>query len=291
MAYFGNPIIAVGAALMSLLGTASAVGTGFWIAVWVDAYGRGDASNIGFYLGIYGAWSFAEILISALSFFFYESGGWYAARTLHNTFVQAVLTVPLSWYKTTPVGRVVNRFSRDMNSIDMSLVTYLRFCFEAFTRLVFQIAAVGSVLPVFMIPAAVCCFVGVIAGEMYTRTAVAVKRIVSSSQSPLFSQFADSLAGIAVIRARAHMPKTFGNQLAEKLRIFERASETHYNCNRWVALKVDMATTLVTVAAGAIAVSKAGTVAAGLVGFSLTNATVSSFKAHHVLTSLIFFRH
>ncbi|KAH6659572.1 ATP-binding cassette transporter abc1 [Truncatella angustata] len=276
MAYFGNPLIAVGAGLMSILGTASAVGTGLWIAVWVDAYGSGEAGNIAFYLGIYGAWSFAEILIAALTFVFYESGGWYAARTLHSIFIESVMKVPLSWYKTTPIGRVVNRFSRDMNSIDMSLSMYLRFCFEAFTRLIFQIGAVGSVMPVFMLPAAVCCVVGILAGEMYTRTAVAVKRIVSSSQSPLFSQFADSLSGIAVIRARAGMPKTFGNQLAEKLRIFERASESHYNCNRWVALKVDMATTLVTVAAGAIAVSKAGTVAAGLVGFSLTNATTLS---------------
>ncbi|KAM0814687.1 putative ATP-binding cassette transporter abc1 [Seiridium cardinale] len=276
MAYFGNPLLAVGAGLMSILGTASAVGTGLWIAVWVDAYGKGEASNIGFYLGIYGVWSFAEILLAALTFVFYESGSWYAARTLHNIFIESVMSVPLSWYKTTPIGRVVNRFSRDMNSIDMSLSMYLRFCFEAFTRLIFQIGAVGSVMPIFMLPAAACCFVGVIAGEMYTRTAVAVKRIVSSSQSPLFSQFADSLAGIAVIRARANMPKVFGDQLAEKLRIFERSSEAQFNCNRWVALKVDMATTLVTVAAGAIALSKVGTVAAGLVGFSLTNATTLS---------------
>ncbi|ETS83787.1 hypothetical protein PFICI_05663 [Pestalotiopsis fici W106-1] len=276
MAYFGNPLLAVGAALMTILSTASAVGTGLWIAVWVDAYGRGEASDIAFYLGIYGAWSFAELLISAMTFVFYESGGWYAARTLHNIFIESVMSVPLSWYKTTPIGRVVNRFSRDMSSLDNSLVTYLRFCFDAFTRLVFQVGAVGSVMPIFMLPAAVCCLVGVIAGEMYTRTAVAVKRIVSSSQSPLFSQFADSLAGIAIIRARAGMPKTFGDQLAEKLRIYERASESQYNCNRWVALKVDMATTLVTVAAGAIAVSKVGTVAAGLVGFSLTNATTLS---------------
>jgi ABC-type multidrug transport system fused ATPase/permease subunit len=142
-------------------------------------------------------------------------------------------------------------------------------------RAIFQLAAVSSIMPVFAFPAAISCSFGVLAGEMYTRTAVAVKRLVSSSQSPLFSQFADSLAGISVIRARADMPATFGNQLAEKLRVYERAQETHYNCNRWVSLKVDLVTTCVTVAAGAIAISQAGTVAAGLVGFSLTNATVS----------------
>ncbi len=152
-------------------------------------------------------------------------------------------------------------------------------CVDMLTRLFFQIAAVGSVMPIFMLPAALCCAAGVVVGEVYTRTAVAVKRLVSSSQSPLYAQFADSLAGLPVIRARANMPRIFGEQLADKIRIFERASEAQYNCNRWVALKVDMMTTFVTVAAGAIAVSKAGVIAAGLVGFSLTNATVSYYPA------------
>ncbi|ORY65077.1 P-loop containing nucleoside triphosphate hydrolase protein [Pseudomassariella vexata] len=276
MRYYGSPIHAITAIFMSFMCTASAMGTGLWIATWVDAYGKGEAVNIAFYLGIYGAWSFAEILFQMVTFVTYEGGGWYAARTLHNTFVTSALSAPLSWFKTTPVGRVVNRFSRDMNSIDMRLPGLLRNVCEVSTRMIFQVLAVGSVLPIFIIPAAISCFLGIIAGEMYTRTAVAVKRLVSSSQSPLFSQFADSLAGMATIRARAGMPATFGKQLADKLRVFERASETQFNCNRWVSLKVDMITSIVTVAAGAIALSQAGTVAAGLVGFSLTNATTLS---------------
>ncbi|KAI1776970.1 ABC transporter [Hypoxylon cercidicola] len=276
MRLFGSPLYAMFALLMSVLSTASFVGTGLWIAVWVDAYGKDDAYDVAFYLGIYAAWSCADILFNGLTYIAYENGGWFAARWLHTTFMKAVMSVPLSWYKATPVGRIVNRFSRDMDSIDTQLTGMLRLCLEMLTRLVFQIVAVGSVLPVFMLPAAACCTVGILAGELYTRTAVAVKRLVSSSQSPLFAQFADSLAGLPVIRARADMPQVFGDQLAEKLRVFSKASEAQFNCNRWVALKIDMMTTLVTVAAGAIAVSKAGLVAAGLVGFSLTNATTLS---------------
>jgi len=275
MQLFGNPFFTIMPIVMSLLSVISTFGTGLWIATWVEASRKNDAINIGFYLGIFAAWSSAEVIFNALTQIFYQNGGWYAARTLHSTFMNAVLSVPLSWYKTTPVGRVVNRFSRDMSSIDNSLASMVRLVLEALMRVVFQLAAVSSVLPVFVFPAAFSCAVGVIAGEMYTRTAVAVKRLVSSSQSPLFSQFSDSLSGLSIIRARANMPTIFGDQLAEKLRIFERSAETQYNCNRWVSLKVDLVTTLVTVAAAAIAISKAGTVGAGLVGFSLTNATVS----------------
>ncbi|KAI1386478.1 ABC transporter [Hypoxylon trugodes] len=282
MRLFGNPIYAMAAIAMTILSTASMVGTGLWVAVWVDAYDKDDAYDIGFYLGIYALWSLGDVFLSGLAYIAYESGGWFAARSLHTTFIKAVLSVPLSWYKTTPIGRVVNRFSNDMDSIDSMLVSMLRMTLEMLVRLCFQILAVSSVMPVFMIPAAACCVVGILAGEMYTRVSVAVKRLVSSSQSPLFAQFADSLAGLPIIRARANMPQIFGNQLAEKLRVFEKASEAQFNLNRWVALKVDMVTTLVTLSAGAIAISKAGLVAAGLVGFSLTNATTLS-------TLIIFF--
>lgn len=121
MRLFGNPLYAMLAITMSILSTASFVGTGLWIAVWVDAYGEDDAYSVAFYLGIYALWSFSDILFNGLTYIAYENGGWFAARTLHTTFMKAVMSVPLSWYKVTPVGRIVNRFSRDMDSIDTAL--------------------------------------------------------------------------------------------------------------------------------------------------------------------------
>lgn len=100
-----------------------------------------------------------------------------------------------------------------------------------------------------------------------------VKRLVSSSQSPVFSQFNDDMAGIQIIRARKGVAQSFGNLLADRLRPFNRANETNFNLNRWVGLRIDFVTALVMACAGAIAISKVGLIPAGLVGFSLTNAS------------------
>lgn len=140
-------------------------------------------------------------------------------------------------------------------------------------QLVFQMAAISSIMPVFLVPGLVAVVVGVATGEAYTRTAVVVKRLVSSSQSPVFSQFADDMAGIQIIRARRGIPQAFAKLLAERLRGYNRASETNFNLNRWVALRVDLVTAIVTVLAGIIAISKIGVIPAGLVGFSLSNAS------------------
>lgn len=243
------------------------------MTLWVDVYDKQESVNVAFYLGIYALLTLAWVLVDGLAFLAYANGAWVAAKRLHETFVRAVMNVSLSWYKNVPVGRVVNRFSRDMNSLDTALSRMLLWSLEDFVKLFFRIGAISSILPIFIFPSFLTCVIGIVAGEMYTRTAVMVKLLVSASQSPLFTQFSDTLAGLPVIRARAAMPGIFGSRLAERLRDFSRASEANYNCNRWVALRIDFVTALVALCAGMIAVSKAGVLAAGLVGFSLTNAT------------------
>lgn len=159
-----------------------------------------------------------------------------------------------------------------MASIDGQLSTLLRFSMESATTLLFRIAAVSTIMPVFIVPAFFTCSFGIVLAEMYTRTAVVTKRLYSSALSPVFSQFADTLAGLPVVRGRAGMSEAFCDELAVKLRVWSAAAEAQFNCNRWVSVRVDLVTALVALCAGIIAVSKAGLVGAGLVGFSLTNA-------------------
>ncbi|KAK1729478.1 LOW QUALITY PROTEIN: ABC transporter type 1, transmembrane domain-containing protein [Colletotrichum acutatum] len=273
MTYFGGPGYAVFCMFLMLLSQLSVMGGTLWLSVWVDAYDRQTAVDIAFYLGIYAAVTVTESVLYAAVFLVFENGAWHAARKLHNDFIRAVMRVSLSWYKKTPVGRIINRFSSDMSSLDLSVSPQLRAFLESSLALVIRIFAISSIMPIFIVPAAVASTCGLVVGEIYTRTAVTIKRLVASSQSPIFSQFADTLAGLPIIRARAGMPDTFGDNLADKLRVWSRAAEAHFNCNRWVAMRVDVITALVGLSAGIIAVSKAGLVGAGLVGFSLHNAT------------------
>ncbi|KAM3452498.1 hypothetical protein MY3296_004522 [Beauveria thailandica] len=272
MGYFGSPIFGISCIVGLFLSNVFFFGGTFWLSVWVEAYNKKGYVDIAYYMGIFAAFTFLELLSFGFIIVMFEWGAWRAARKLHNDFIRAIMSVPLSWFNTIPVGRITNRFSGDMASIDGMLSQLLRSALDAIMMLFFRIAAISSIMPVFMIPALFTCLFGVLIGEMYTRTAVVLKRLTSSSQSPVFSQFADTLAGLAVIRAREGKGKEFGKELAAKLRVWSAASETNYNCNRWVAVRVDFVTSLVALAAGVIAISQAGLVGAGLVGFSLTNA-------------------
>ncbi|KAK5998321.1 ABC transporter ATP-binding protein/permease VMR1 [Cladobotryum mycophilum] len=272
MGYFGHPVFVATCLLGLLLSNIFFFASSYWMSIWVEAYNNQAHVDIAYYLGIYAAFTFLELTSFGLIIITFEWGAWRAARKLHNDFIRAILGVSLSWFKTIPIGRITNRFSGDMASIDGMLSPMLRMTLDAVMMLFFRIAAVSTIMPIFMLPAIATCIFGIVVGEMYTRTAVIIKRLTSSAQSPVFSQFADTLAGLPIIRARSGMSDVFGQELAAKLRVWSASAEANFNCNRWVAVRVDFATALVALLAGIIALSKVGLVGAGLVGFSLQNA-------------------
>jgi len=158
-----------------------------------------------------------------------------------------------------------------VHNSDSSVGPLVYMCANTMVSILFSVTAASSILPVFLVPALFAVAIGVVCGEMYTRTAVVLQRIVKSSHSPVFSQFGDTMTGLTVIRAGSKMPTLFRSQMADRMRPLSRVQETNYNINRWVSVRIDIITALVSVSAGIIAVTKASALGAGLVGFSLSN--------------------
>ncbi|KFY90781.1 hypothetical protein V500_04961 [Pseudogymnoascus sp. VKM F-4518 (FW-2643)] len=269
---FGNPILIAACLFCSLLSNGSFFLSSYWMSIWVQAYEHKAHIDIAYYMSIYALFTFLGIVTVGATTITFEWGGWCAAHNLHNAFIRSVMSAPLSWSKAVPLGRVTNRFSRDMSSIDTSLSSMLRFTLGSILALLFRVAAVSSLLPILILPVLCASAIGIIVGEMYARTAVILRRLTSAANSPIFSHFVSTLAGLHVIRARDGMHEAFGEDLATKLRVWTAAAEANYNSNRWVALRVSLVTALISVLTGIIALSKVGVISAGLVGFSLLNA-------------------
>ena len=97
---------------------------------------------------------------------------------------------------------------------------------------------------------------------------------MSVKESPLMSHFGDTIAGILTIRAFACQDRFLEENL-RRTDDFNRPSETYYNLNRWIGIRISWCTALVGGAAGVIAVTSKGYLA-GLIGFSMTNALAFS---------------
>ncbi|XXH01325.1 hypothetical protein Hte_007683 [Hypoxylon texense] len=272
MLFFGGTGRAMLAMLLCLLSQLAFFAIPLWLSVWVGASSREDAKTIGFYVAIYGAWLLSFSTIFAISQVYLQWGARKAAHTLHEKLVTAAMWVSVHWYDKNPPGRLINRFSSDTYSLDTVLVEYLRIAIDNIFRFILRLTAIGSIMPIFALPAAFICTIGLVCAEMYTRAQLSVKALTSASQSPIFSFFGEALSGKAVIRSCAGMQEAFADDLARRLRVYARAGETQYNLNRWICVRADGCAAVIALFTGVIAVSMGASAPAGRLGFSLTSA-------------------
>ncbi|GAM39522.1 glutathione S-conjugate-exporting ATPase [Talaromyces pinophilus] len=243
----------------------------YWLSIWADAYDRSDSiPNVGYYLSIYAATILIYLTLQFGNVVIFQAGGWNAARKMHRKLLHAVLHAPVSWFDQNPVGRAMNRFGNDVRSMDTVLPEYLNKLIDTCLRFLFRVASIASVMPIFIVPACIVCSIGILIGEMYTRTQIQVKRLTSINASPVFIHFIDSIAGLSVIRARDNMDDKFFSILSEKVGVHARAMEAQFNSNRWVAVRLDLCAATVTATVGLLAWKVGGD--PGLVGFSLSHA-------------------
>ncbi|KAK0643455.1 P-loop containing nucleoside triphosphate hydrolase protein [Cercophora newfieldiana] len=271
--YCGSALFLTFLVVSSLLYGGLDISASYWLAHWVDSYDTEKYVDIAYYAGIYAVLQALGSIMEGVEYLVYNRGAWNAARRLHRDLLRGVLNAPMAWWKDMPVGRVVNRFSRDIKSLDNNVGDLVFIVADMLISIFFSLAAASSILPIFILPALLSVLIGVLCGEMFTRTGVVLQRILRAAHSPVFSQFGDTMTGLTVIRAGSKMPAMFCDQLAKRMRPLSRIQEANFNINRWVAVRIDVITALVGVSAGIIAVYKASSLGAGLVGFSLSNVT------------------
>jgi ABC-type multidrug transport system fused ATPase/permease subunit len=202
MSNFGNPLFLAGLWFAVSLGQTGNILANFWIAKWSDAYERhGRDTNAGFYLAVAALIAVSMAVIEAITSTFYQRGAWTAAKKIHQRLVRGVFLSPISWFDVTPVGRVINRFAKDIASLDLKLLMWLQYVIDSALQIIFRIGAVTSVMPIFVVPAVVVACIGYVLGEVYVRANIAVKRCQSITESPLFSHFGDTILGAVTIRA------------------------------------------------------------------------------------------
>lgn len=142
--------LALGIITSIVLAQIASVASGIWLARWSSANVTSDGER-DMYLGVYGALGFAQALSTLISSLCLAVGSKIASRNLHQSVLVNVMHSPMSFFETTPLGRIVNRFSKDISTIDdkvpMSLVTFLRTFFSVLGTIV----AISFATPIFLV--------------------------------------------------------------------------------------------------------------------------------------------
>jgi len=145
----------------------------------------------------------------------------------------------VSFVDSTPLGRIVNRFSKDMGQVDTQLMFNTQFLVSTTFQLLGTLVIIGLNTTYVLVP-----FVPVVASffflqNYYVSTSVQLKRLDAVSRSPVYSHFSESLDGISTIRAfnaEQRMMATNKSRLDKSSQIYL----LFMSSNRWLSLRLEL---------------------------------------------------
>ncbi|MBC7421619.1 MAG: ATP-binding cassette domain-containing protein [Bdellovibrio sp.] len=188
---------------------------------------------------VYGALGLLTMIVSYLNSLIWTNRGIEAGKTFHDQMLRAVLAAPIRFFDSTPVGRVLQRFSRDMESVDIHLQWSFVSTIHSFFHVMMSFLLIILVLPLvifFMIP---ILWMYYRIQNDYRRVAREIKRLDSLARSPRYAHFKETLQGLHVIRAFNQTPWAM-NQFYAKIKYSTEIFHTHYVINRWFSARLPM---------------------------------------------------
>lgn len=270
-------IVAVSFYLVALLAaqTAQVLGN-FWLKSWTE-YNEAHGSNesVGKFIGIYLAFGLGSSLLVILqNLILWIFCSIEASRKLHERMAFAIFRSPMSFFETTPSGRILNRFSSDVYRVDEVLARTFNMLFANSARAVFTMVVIATSTPAFLLLVIPLSYVYLSYQKYYLRTSRELKRLDSVTRSPIYAHFQESLGGISTIRAY-RQENRFALENEWRMDANLRAYFPSISANRWLAVRLEFLGSIIILASAGLAIVSVSTgsgLSAGMVGLAMSYA-------------------
>lgn len=196
----GGPWVFFWIILFGAIKTAARIGSTIWLSRWSDPKTANDFTRDE-YVGGYMGMVLAEGVLNLVTSLLFVSFIIKASAYLHKKLTDAITRAPTSFYDMTPIGRLLSRFSKDINLLDMLLPQQLEQVVNMLFNFLTVLVSVAVGAPYIVIVIVVAMFFYILLLMYFRKTSIQVQRLESLSRAPLFSHFSETLEGIATIRS------------------------------------------------------------------------------------------
>lgn len=213
------------------------VSSSTWLSVWTDETAPKEHGP-NFYNIVYAVLSFGQVLVTLTNSFWLVLSSLYASKQLHDSMLSSILRAPMSFFQTNPIGRIINRFAKDLGDIDRNVAVFANMFLSQVFQLLSTFILIGTVSTI-SLWAIMPLLIGFYAAYLYYQsTAREVKRLDSITRSPVYAQFGEALNGLAAIRAYQaydRMAMINGKTMDNNIRF----TLVNMSSNRWLGIRLE----------------------------------------------------
>ncbi|KAK9452581.1 ABC multidrug transporter-like protein [Dipodascopsis uninucleata] len=268
--------------MVAVLAAGAQIMTGLWLSYWTqDKFDR----SRDFYIGLFVALG----VICAMLFFLL---GWTttmvgcrASVTMNMAAVDRVMHAPMSFFDTNPLGRIINRFSNDVESMDNTLV-------DAYRQYLITATGIGGVLILiiaylhwFALALGPLLVLYILATAYYRASAIEIKRLDSNFRSKVFSHFSESLTGLTSIRAYNEQSQ-FKARMDKALDSMNKFSFILIANQRWLSVRLEAVAVALIFVTGILAVVARFNISASSIGLVLSYCIALSMQMAMLIKQL-----
>ena len=224
----------------------------FWIALWAESQDPSSNTPMSFpfvadpaalslrqycgYFALLIAIVFASAVLRAWAF---TDRVLTSASEIHQVMFTSVINSPTLFFESNPQGRILNRFSNDLDRVDSELPK------QGLDASMYCIVSAGAVitcallLPWMLLSLPLLLYIFKAVQRRYLYTAREVTRLMGMSKTPIYSLFASSLDGLACIRA-SHLQPNLEQRFIHFIDVANRPYLLFWSGTRWLGLRLDM---------------------------------------------------
>ncbi|KAF2708545.1 P-loop containing nucleoside triphosphate hydrolase protein [Pleomassaria siparia CBS 279.74] len=252
--------------ILLIMSQGSNIATSLWLSWWVS---NKWGFNEGTYIGVYAALGASQALIMFAFSIAVSVCGTEAGKVMLHRAITRVLRAPMSFFDTTPLGRITNRFSKDIDVMDNTLTDAIRMYFMTLAMIISVFILIISYYYYYAIALGPLFLVFLFSAAYYRSSAREVKRHESVLRSNVFAKFSEAVMGTSTIRAYG-LQDQFSQSVRGAIDDMNSAYYLTFANQRWLSIRLDVIGILLVFTTGILVVTSRFEVNPSIAGLVLS---------------------
>ncbi|CAK3849796.1 ABC transporter [Lecanosticta acicola] len=247
----GSLLIAPLVLVLLVISQGANILTSLWLSYWTSSKWN---LSMGTYIGVYASLGVLQALLMFAFSVTLTKCGTKASRVMMNRAMYRVLRAPMSFFDTTPLGRITNRFSKDVDTMDNTLTDSMRMFFLTMAMILSVFILIIAYYYYFVVALVPLTIAFLFSAGYYRASAREMKRHEAVLRSVVFARFSEAVNGTPTIRAYG-VQKQFSKRVDDSVDSMDGAYFLTFANQRWLSTRLDALGNLLVFTVGILVVT------------------------------------